>query len=102
MDTAIRSVQKRASNREIAAEPAKVAFERGASEGVCGLLFPRGFKIIRDRGRSDERNHESQKSDFRMDEHRPISGSVVARVCSSNRRPASAVFYSTFGCRESG
>jgi hypothetical protein len=73
MDTAIRTVRKRASNREIAAEPAKVAFQPGASEGVCGLLFPRGFKIIRDRRRSGERNHESQKSDFRMDEHSPIS-----------------------------
>jgi hypothetical protein len=69
MDTAIRTVRKRASNREIAAEPAKVAFQPGASEGVCGLLFPRGFKIIRDRRRSGERNHESQKCDFRVDEH---------------------------------
>jgi hypothetical protein len=62
-----------------------VAFQPGASEGAGGLLSARGFKIIRDRRRSGERNHKSRKNDFRMDEHSPISCSIVARVCSSTQ-----------------
>jgi hypothetical protein len=40
-----------------------------------------GFTIIRHRRRSGEQNHESRESNLGMNEHSPISCSVVARVC---------------------
>jgi hypothetical protein len=44
-----------------------------------------GFNIIRHRRRSGEHNHESRESDLGMDEHSPISCSVVTRVCPSTQ-----------------